>query len=193
MRVKSDFVKSVAKVDGEQKPGCHELRVAIVGGGPGGLFSAWSLAGKAGNSITTTILEASHRLGGKIVTRSFTGAGLYETGLAEIYDYSPLGPDPLRELIEQDLHLQIKHIRGGGCILDGNVLPRTDTLADHYGTRTRDIVKAFRARCASRLSPQGFYKSVREADNLHPWVNGIRRRFSRPTSRTRWRAGISAS
>jgi flavin-dependent dehydrogenase len=84
------------------------------GGGPGGLFSAWSLAGKAGNSIKITILEASHRLGGKIVTGSFAGAGLYEAGVAEIYDYSALGPAPLRELIEQDLNLQIKHIRGGG-------------------------------------------------------------------------------
>jgi flavin-dependent dehydrogenase len=117
MPVTSDFVKSGAKVNGEPKPGCHELRVAIVGGGPGGLFSAWNLAGKAGNSIKITIFEASHRLGGKIVTGSFAGAGLYEAGVAEIYDYSALGPDPLRELIEQDLHLQIASVgephRGG--------------------------------------------------------------------------------
>jgi monoamine oxidase/acetyltransferase-like isoleucine patch superfamily enzyme/SAM-dependent methyltransferase len=166
-----DFVKSRGKVSGEQKPDCPELRVVIVGGGPGGLFSAWHLASKAGNSCKVTILEASHRLGGKIVTGSFAGAGLYEAGVAEIYDYSALGPDPLRELIEQDLDLQIKHIRGGGCVLDGNVLPSTDALADHYGTGARDIAKAFRARCASLLSPRDFYKSVREADNSHPWAN----------------------
>jgi FAD dependent oxidoreductase len=167
MPVTSDFVNSVAKVNGEQKPGCHELRVAIVGGGPGGLSSAWSLAG---NSIKITILETR-------VTGSFAGAGLYEAGVAEIYDYSALGPDPLRELIEQDLHLQIKHIRGGGCILDGNVLARADTLADSYGTGTRDIAKAFRVQCASLLSPQDFYKSVREADNSHPWVNRTVEKF----------------
>jgi monoamine oxidase/SAM-dependent methyltransferase len=171
MQVRSDFAKSGGKVSGPQEPDRPELRVAIVGGGPGGLFSAWSLAGKAGNSCKITILEASHRLGGKIVTGSFSGAGLYEAGVAEIYDYSALGPDPLRELIEKDLHLKIKHIRGGACILDGKVLPNTDALADHYGICTRDTAKAFRARCASLLSPQDFYKSVREADNLHPWVN----------------------
>jgi monoamine oxidase/carbonic anhydrase/acetyltransferase-like protein (isoleucine patch superfamily)/SAM-dependent methyltransferase len=164
-------VKSRGNVSDEQKPGGPELRVVIVGGGPGGLFSAWSLAGKAGNSCKITILEASNRLGGKIVTGNFAGAGLYEAGVAEIYDYSALGPDPLRELIEQDLDLQIKHIRGGGCVLDGNLLPSTDTLADHYGTDARDVAKAFRARCASLLSPRDFYKSVREADNSHPWVN----------------------
>jgi len=69
-----DFVKSGKTASGEQKLGGPELRVVIVGGGPGGLFSAWSLAGKAGNSCKITILEASNRLGGKIVTGSFAGS-----------------------------------------------------------------------------------------------------------------------
>jgi hypothetical protein len=91
--------------------------------------------------------------------------------VAEIYDYSALGPDPLRELIEEELGLKIKHIRGGACILDGNVLPSTDSLGDCYRPRTRDAAKAFRARCASLLTPKDFYKSVREGDNSHPWAN----------------------
>jgi SAM-dependent methyltransferase len=33
------------------------------------------------------------------------------------------------------------------------------------------MAKAFRAQCASLLSPPDFYKSVREADNSHPWAN----------------------
>jgi monoamine oxidase/SAM-dependent methyltransferase len=160
-----------AGVNSERKPGSQEFRVAIVGGGPGGLFSAWNLAGKAGNACKITILEATNRLGGKIVTGSFAGAGLYEAGVAEIYDYSALGPDPLRELIEQDLNLEIKHIRGGACVFDGHVLSSADALGHHYGIDTCDAAKAFRARCASLLTPREFYKSVREADNSHPWAN----------------------
>jgi hypothetical protein len=135
------------------------------------LFSAWNLAYKAGNACGVTILEGSNRLGGKIVTGQFAGAGLYEAGVAEIYDYSALGPDSLRELIERDLDLKIKHIRGGACVLDGNLLASADSLEQHYGRKTRDAAKAFRARCASLLSPSEFYKSVREADNEHPWTN----------------------
>jgi phytoene dehydrogenase-like protein len=160
-----------AGVNSERKPGSPEFRVAIVGGGPGGLFSAWNLAGKAGNACKITILEATNRLGGKIITGSFAGAGLYEAGVAEIYDYSGLGPDPLRELIEQDLNLKIKHIRGGACVFDGHVLSSADALGDHYGIGSCDAAKAFRARCASLLTPKEFYKSVREADNSHPWAN----------------------
>jgi monoamine oxidase/SAM-dependent methyltransferase len=146
-----------------------DIRVAIVGGGPGGLFSAWQLAAKAGSTCKMTIYEASDRLGGKIVTRSFPGVGLYEAGVAEIYDYSALGPDPLRELIEQDLGLAIKHIEGGPCVLDGHILPNADALAEHFGPETRDAAKAFRARCSQLLKPAAFYKSARDADNAHLW------------------------
>src|ERR1700738_2823306 len=77
------------------------LDLAIVGGGPGGLMSAWYLKRKLGELCRVTILEASDRLGGKILTRKFDSApATYEAGVAEIYDYSMTGPDPLRELIQ---------------------------------------------------------------------------------------------
>jgi len=145
------------------------LRVAIVGGGPGGMFSAWQLAAKTGAACHITIYEASARLGGKVVTGSFAGAGLYEAGVAEIYDYSELGPDPLRELIEKDLGLEIRHIQGGACVLDGHAIADVDELAPRFGGAARDQAVAFRARCAELLSPSAFYKSARDADNAHPW------------------------
>ena len=43
------------------------LDLAIVGGGPGGLMSAWHLKKKLGELCRVTIYEASNRVGGKIL------------------------------------------------------------------------------------------------------------------------------
>ena len=60
------------------------LDLAIVGGGPGGLMSAWYLKKKLGELCRITIYEASDRIGGKIVTRKFDSApAMYEAGVAE--------------------------------------------------------------------------------------------------------------
>src|SRR5271156_7016878 len=84
------------------------FKVAIIGGGPGGMFTAWHLAAKAGPSCQITVFEASDRLGGKIQTGQFAGVGPYEAGVAEIYDYSRLCPEPLRHLIATELRLEFK-------------------------------------------------------------------------------------
>jgi monoamine oxidase/SAM-dependent methyltransferase len=147
-----------------------EYRVAIVGGGPGGLFTAWHLADKLGASCKVTIYESAARLGGKIITGQFPGVGIYEAGAAEIYDYSALGYDPLRELIQNELGLEIRHIDGGGCFIDGHAVPDVDALAAHYGMKTRDVAHAFRAHCASMLTPAAFYRSDLGFDNRHPWA-----------------------
>ncbi|MDU6750441.1 MAG: mannonate dehydratase, partial [Bradyrhizobium sp.] len=98
------------------------LDLAIVGGGPGGLMSAWYLRRKLGDLCKVTIFEASDRLGGKNVTRKFdTAPAMYEAGVAEIYDYSMTGPDPLRELI-QHFGLQTIPMDALQVQLDGELL-----------------------------------------------------------------------
>ena len=68
--------------------------------------------------------EASDRLGGKILTRKFDSApAMYEAGVAEIYDYSMTGPDPLRELI-QHFGLQTIPMDAEQVQLDGELLER---------------------------------------------------------------------
>src|SRR5258708_18662449 len=101
-----DRIFSGQEINGSGAP---EYRVAIVGGGPGGLFTAWHLTCKTGAACKVTIYEATDRVGGKIVTEEFPGVGLYEAGAAEIYDYTGLGYDPLRELIQNQLGLEIMH------------------------------------------------------------------------------------
>jgi SAM-dependent methyltransferase len=151
--------------------GAPEFRVAIIGGGPGGLFTAWHLTSKVGAACKVTIYEAADRLGGKISTGEFPGVGPYEEGAAEIYDYTGLGNDPLRELIERELGLEIKHIAGGACVLDGHILQNIDALGSQFGMTTRDVAHAFRQRCAQLLSPGVFYRSDVGSDNRHPWTN----------------------
>ena len=100
------------------------LDLAIVGGGPGGLMSAWYLKKKLGELCRITIFEASDRVGGKILTRKFDSApAMYEAGVAEIYDYSMTGPDPLRELI-QHFGLQTIPMDAEQVLLDGELLER---------------------------------------------------------------------
>ena len=58
------------------------LDLAIVGGGPGGLMSAWYLKKKLGALCRVTIYEASDRVGGKILTKKFdTAPAMYEADL----------------------------------------------------------------------------------------------------------------
>ncbi|QJP12775.1 NAD(P)-binding protein [Starkeya sp. ORNL1] len=147
-----------------------KYRVAIIGGGPGGLFTARHLAAKAGNACSITIYEASERLGGKIVTKELAGVGIYEAGVAEIYDYSALGPDPLRDLIQNELGLEIKHISGGACILDSKIIVDSDHLGAEFGDVTQEQVSAFRQKRTEMLRPQDYYSSARNVDNRHPWA-----------------------
>jgi monoamine oxidase/SAM-dependent methyltransferase len=150
---------------GEPEP----FKVAVIGGGPGGMFATWHLAAKAGHSCQITVFEASDRLGGKIQTGQFAGVGPYEAGVAEIYDYSRLGPDPLHDLIVKDLGLQPKYLHGGPCVLDGKIILDVDDLAHAFGECTRNEAMSFRQRAADMLNPEAFYFSIARDDNAHPW------------------------
>src|SRR5229473_1154729 len=88
--------------------------------------------------------------------QSVLGGGINESGAPEFYDYSALGNDPLRDLIERELGLEIKHIAGGACVLDGHILQSIDALGGRFGVKTRDVAHAFRQRCAQLLSPGAF-------------------------------------
>jgi monoamine oxidase/SAM-dependent methyltransferase len=146
------------------------LDLAIVGGGPGGLMSAWYLKRKLGSSCRVTIFEASDRLGGKILTRRFDLApATYEAGVAEIYDYSMTGPDPLRELI-QHFGLQTIPIDAEQVQLDGELLNDVSGMRRKYGAKTAEAIDAFRKRCVEMMSPGQYYEGVGAHDNEHPWA-----------------------
>jgi monoamine oxidase/SAM-dependent methyltransferase len=146
------------------------LDLAIVGGGPGGLMSAWYLKRKLGDLCRVTIFEASDRLGGKVLTRKFDSApAMYEAGVAEIYDYSMTGPDPLRELI-QHFGLQTIPMDAEQVQLDGELLNDVAGMRCKYGAKTAEAIEAFRRHCAELVSPIEYYEGVGAHDNEHPWA-----------------------
>jgi protoporphyrinogen oxidase/SAM-dependent methyltransferase len=153
-----------------EQHGKHMLDLAIVGGGPGGLMSAWHLKKKLGELGRITIYEASDRIGGKLLTRKFDSApAMYEAGVAEIYDYSMTGPDPLRELI-QHFGLQTIPMDAEQVQIDGELLNDVPGMRRKYGAQTAGAIEAFRKRCTEMMSPLDYYEGVGAHDNEHPWA-----------------------
>ncbi len=147
------------------------INIAIVGGGPGGLMASWHIDNKLEHEASVTIFEASNRLGGKIVTRKFDKQdALYEAGVAEIYGYGSLGPDPLRDLIE-GFGLGTVPMDSDTVVMDNNVMVGVDGVKQVYGAKTANAVKAFRKACGQMLSPAQYYEGVGKEDNSHPWTN----------------------
>jgi len=135
------------------------LRVGIVGGGPGGLFTAWHLERLFARSVTITILEQTGRLGGKLFTPSFAAAPVrYEAGAAEFYDYSPVANDPLRGLV-RSLGLPTVPLVGAAVYVGGRRIANLDDLADAFGPEARGRMLDFDVWARTALTPAEFYES----------------------------------
>jgi monoamine oxidase/SAM-dependent methyltransferase len=146
------------------------INLAIVGGGPGGLMAAYHVRKKIGDLAKVTILEASERLGGKIVTRTFdTAPAMYEAGVAEIYGYSNLGADPLRDLIEE-FGFQTVPMDSDAVMLDGRIINGVDGMEKVYGKKTASAIRKFRKLCAQKMSQSAYYEGAGKHDNEHDWI-----------------------
>ncbi len=134
-------------------------RIAIIGGGPGGLFTAHELQRIVDRPVAVTLFEASDRLGGKVATPRFASADVrYEAGAAEFYDYEHFGHDPLKDLV-RELGLPIRPMGGPAVIVDGHVIANTDDLRDRLGAGAEDSLRAFDRRARDRMTPREFYAS----------------------------------
>src|SRR4029450_1344785 len=144
------FRPAASKAGGPEGDGNDMLDLAIVGGGPGGLMSAWYLKKKLGDLGRVAISEASARGGGRVVAGKFDSApAMYEAGVAEIYDYSMTGPDPLRELI-QHFGLQTIPMDAEQVQLDAVPLNDVPGMRREYGAKTAAALAAFREPCGAR-------------------------------------------
>ena len=147
------------------------VKVAIVGGGPGGLMAAYLLEQKCDAPCDITVFEASDRVGGKIVTRQFDQAPVkYEAGVAELYGYSMTGPDPLRDLIVERLGLQIVSMDGETVALGDKIMRNQAEIKKLCGQPTLDAIRTFRKKCQTMLTPEGYYEGHWQDDNDHDWA-----------------------
>jgi protoporphyrinogen oxidase len=141
------------------------VSIAIIGGGPGGLMTAHLLGKRAPFPMAITLFEASGRLGGKVRTKEFSAAPIrYEAGAAELYDYSHLGPDPLRELVHE-LGLSTSDMDGDAVIMNGRILKTLDDIRATFGDETWRALRSFELRARSSVSPAAYYESDWEVDN----------------------------
>ncbi|MCA8983619.1 MAG: FAD-dependent oxidoreductase [Planctomycetaceae bacterium] len=144
--------------------GSHVSRVGIVGGGPGGLMTAYFLEKLAGAPLRITLFEASPRLGGKLHTPHFSHAPApynsvrYEAGAAEFYDYSIHDDDPLKELIAE-MGLSIAFMGGSGLILEDRLVANLEDLRDQFGEAACQAFLNFDGRARGEMSPTEFYHS----------------------------------
>jgi monoamine oxidase len=144
--------------------------VAIIGGGPAGLFTAYLLNQKLPRA-NITIFESTCRLGGKIKTDHFADGTPFEAGVAELYEYlGPGGKDPLRILIEEELGLPTINMSGGGVVLGECPLRNLEDVESRHGPETRQQIEAFHKRMTKLMSIDK-YAQRWQMDNKHPWAN----------------------
>jgi monoamine oxidase/SAM-dependent methyltransferase len=140
-------------------------RIAIVGGGPGGLFTARLLTKKLTEAVDITLFEAAPRLGGKVLTTRFEKSGIcFEAGTAELYDYSMHGFDPLRELVKK-LGLKVLPLQGGVVVLGDRILRSAEDVRRVFGAPTLSAIRAFHRQCAEILDTKGFYQGSWHEEN----------------------------
>lgn len=143
------------------------MRIAIIGGGPAGLMTAYLLKRRAVQA-GITLFEATPRLGGKIVTARFDHAPVpYEAGAAELYDYSMIGPDPLGELV-RELGLTIRPLAGRTVVLDGRLLQTDDDVRRYLGHGALGALEAFRRRAKALINPRDYYETDGKGNSQDP-------------------------
>lgn len=133
-------------------------QIAIVGGGPGGLMTAWLLRKYANQPFALTLFEASNRTGGKILTPRFAVRPVsYEAGAAEFYDYSPIDEDPLKQLVTE-LGLSITPMGGHSVFMSGQRYSTLEDLGVALGPEVQQGWVEFHERARALISPREFYE-----------------------------------
>jgi len=112
------------------------MSVLVVGGGISGLAAALEL-GRAG--VPVTLVEASHRLGGKIATEHVDGFTI-EEGPDSMLTTRPAGVSLVRELGLGDDLVNVREPRTVHILRDGRPVPMPDGLGLILPTKVRPFI-----------------------------------------------------
>ncbi|MCZ7544191.1 MAG: FAD-dependent oxidoreductase [Anaerolineae bacterium] len=137
-------------------------RVAIVGGGIAGLSAAWYLereAERAGLNLRYTVLEASDRWGGKIISEQVAGFGdapfVIEGGPDSFFTQKPWALQLARELGMDDRLLGTNdHLRKTYVLSKGRPVPPAGWRAADCADPIHAL-RALAADLAPRQAPHG--------------------------------------
>ena len=156
----------------------HRWNIGIVGGGPGGLFTAYRLEQLCSTPPTISIFEASNRVGGKLLTEHFSTKDFqYEAGAAEFYDYSLIDEDPLRELIEH-FGLPIQPMGGASMVQEKKIIGTLEDACDILSNTAFNEFIRFNNRAKSEVSPRQFYDGTPTSHIKSHHTNSSEERFS---------------
>lgn len=112
----------------------RQKHVAVVGGGISGLTAAWALT-QSPTAPRVTVLEASGRIGGKLVL-SETGGVVLDGGAESVLARRPEAVELIREVGLGD---QLEHpaVQGAGVLVNGTLrpLPRRQVMGIPYDVR----------------------------------------------------------
>jgi len=143
-------------------------KICIIGGGIGGLITSYLLYEKLSDKINVTIFDCNKRIGGKIYTRILpkTGARI-ETGMSEVYDYSQLGDDTLKNLILK-FGLKIIPMHGDLVFFKGHCLSSDEDIKNIFGPKTWIEIENFDNFAKNYCSPEEYYDSnwLSDTDDL---------------------------
>src|SRR6516164_4036200 len=105
-----------------------------------------------------TLFEATSRLGGKVLTQRFdTIPAIYEAGVAELYDYSEIGLDPLKTLV-QYLGLKAVPMDGHAVVLGDEILRNEHDFHRRFGLPAFRALNEFHKTCAALYSRSDYYE-----------------------------------
>jgi protoporphyrinogen oxidase len=122
-------------------------------------MSAYFLEKYADHPLEITLFEATHRIGGKVSTQQFKSAPVtYEAGAAELYDYSHLDTDSLKELIFE-LGLPIQLMGGSAVIMNDRLLSNVEDIRDNFGSNVLNSLLHFHRIAKDEITPFEFYNS----------------------------------
>lgn len=131
-------------------------RIAIVGGGPGGLLTAYLLTRDPAHRPDITIFDAAPEVGGKLRTLRFDGDdACYEAGVSELYAYPRSDGGNDLWALATTLGLSLRSMRGGAFVENGAILRDGVDLVRGLGGPAARAVEQYRRLAVAAFESHG--------------------------------------